>query len=55
MKVSPEHLRNKADYAEELGYRDHANLLRDAAETIEALQKQTPAPQTRAAGTAPPK
>lgn len=42
MKITPQQLREKAQYAEDLGYRDHANLLRDAAETIESLTKPHP-------------
>lgn len=33
-----EHLRGKADFAEELGYRDHAHALREAADEIVALR-----------------
>lgn len=39
-KITPKQLRDKADFAEELGYRDHANTLRDAADTIEAVEGQ---------------
>lgn len=42
MKITPQQLREKAQYAEDLGYRDHANVLRDAAETIESFTKPQP-------------
>lgn len=45
LMVSPDNLRERADFADELGYRDHANILRDAADTIDALWKE-PVPFT---------
>lgn len=38
VKITSEQLRQKAAFAEELGYRDHSNTLLDAAETIEFLE-----------------
>lgn len=41
VRITPERLREKAAFAEELGYRDHSNALLDAAETIEILEANT--------------
>lgn len=41
IKITAERLREKAAFAEELGYRDHSNALLDAAETIEFLEANT--------------
>lgn len=38
VKITAKQLREKASFAEELGYRDHSNTLLDAAETIEFLE-----------------